>query len=44
MPEPMFMKIGMYIMSPHPNSMANSYIPIIGNTNITASQIAEAKP
>jgi hypothetical protein len=40
MPEPIVRDLGMYIMPPEPISKFFS----ISNTNITAIQIAEAKP
>jgi hypothetical protein len=38
------MKIGTHIVPLEPISTAQSQIPTISNTNITAFQIAEAKP
>jgi hypothetical protein len=38
------MKLDKYIMPPEPISTALKKIPPVSNTNITASQISEAKP
>jgi hypothetical protein len=43
--EPIFMKLGTYIMPHETISMEQlKKIPPISNTNITASQISEGKP
>jgi hypothetical protein len=38
------MKLGRYIMPPEAILMAHFINPPVSNTNITASQIVEAKP
>jgi hypothetical protein len=44
MPEPIFMKLGMYITASEPISTAElKEFPPISNTNFTASKIFEAK-
>jgi hypothetical protein len=43
MPEPIFMELGTYVMASEPISKTSSKIPPISDTNITASQIFEAK-
>jgi hypothetical protein len=44
MPELIFMKLGIYVMPPEPISTAHIINTFISHTNITAFQIAEAKP
>jgi hypothetical protein len=45
-PEPIFIKLGMYIMTPNPhlNGVSRKSTRPISNTNITAYQIVEVKP